>query len=595
MQAGVSKSPDGLQIRGARVYETQYLVDGISAQDPLAGTGFGVEVSSSSIGDLQVITGGQGAEFGDGSSGVISTKIREGGSRYEVAGSWQRDNLGFNKDAATSWNTDIAELTFAGPVPGTKKKLTFFNNLSLNLTDEYYGPTADQLHSSLFDGNDSLWAPRQSNKYSHTLKFAWQIKPGTKLTLTNQHSLLINQNTRSLQIVGADAILRPGFQWSRSLDLDNATTYTHQSNLTAINLNHFFNNQWNINASAGRLFTNLRADANGRPFRPSTIDQVFDEASIVTAPVELFNPEDEVVFVLPGPGLINNNGISGVWHDHYVQEITIKTKFSYYPKNKIHRLSFGQEHKMTEYQWADVNRPWVDAPIQINDTLFTPSISVGASNDIWKVKPSNGGFFIQDVLTYKSIEATLGMRLNYWAPGSFADDAVDNPEAPVVDQVREDYRDGTINFLGKRYKVRLLPKINVSFPITANNVLYFNYGHSMRLPHPRFIYAGLDPEFQDQSFLSNIGNPDLDPEVNVSYELGLKSQITKDFALTVSAFNNNRFDYIVSRRVIVNDQTGRPVTKRMFINQDYAKITGLELGIFNRFGRHVSTFFNVSF
>ncbi|MCH1402566.1 MAG: TonB-dependent receptor, partial [Schleiferiaceae bacterium] len=35
-QAGVQKTTDGIQIRGARVYETEYLVDGISAQDPLA-------------------------------------------------------------------------------------------------------------------------------------------------------------------------------------------------------------------------------------------------------------------------------------------------------------------------------------------------------------------------------------------------------------------------------------------------------------------------------------------------------------------------------------------------------------------------------
>ena len=46
-QAGVQRTTDGLQIRGARVYETEYLIDGISAQDPLAGTGGGVSVSSS--------------------------------------------------------------------------------------------------------------------------------------------------------------------------------------------------------------------------------------------------------------------------------------------------------------------------------------------------------------------------------------------------------------------------------------------------------------------------------------------------------------------------------------------------------------------
>ncbi len=56
-QAGVQKTTDGLQIRGARVYETEYLIDGISAQDPLAGTGGGVSVSASSVGSLNLMTG----------------------------------------------------------------------------------------------------------------------------------------------------------------------------------------------------------------------------------------------------------------------------------------------------------------------------------------------------------------------------------------------------------------------------------------------------------------------------------------------------------------------------------------------------------
>ncbi len=155
---------------------------------------------------------------------------------------------------------------------------------------------------------------------------------------------------------------------------------------------------------------------------------------------------------------------------------------------------------------------------------------------------------------------------------------VNDPLSPVIDQVREDYMENTTAMFGRRVKARLLPKINVSFPVTENNVLYFNYGHSMRLPHPRFVYAGLDPVYQDRSFLSNLGNPDINPEVNISYEIGYKTQITKDIGLTVAAFNNNRFDYIVQRSVIVEDQTGRPVTKRMFINQDYARIFGIEGG-----------------
>jgi len=81
----------------------------------------------------------------------------------------------------------------------------------------------------------------------------------------------------------------------------------------------------------------------------------------------------------------------------------------------------------------------------------------------------------------------------------------------------------------------------------------------------------------------------------VSYEIGFKSQLTKDIGLTVSVYNNNRFDYIVSRRVIVQDQTGRPVEKTMYINQDYAKISGIEVGSNMRFLRHFSAYGNVSY
>jgi len=596
MQAGVIKTQDGLQIRGARVYETEYIVDGISAQDPLAGTGFGVDVNSSAVASVDLITGGVGAEFGGGSSGVVNTRIREGGEKFEISGRYQRDNLG-DPSVASSFNSDRIELNMGTPIPGTNNKLTLFASASAFMSDGYFGPTADQLRSSLFTNNPEFWAPRFSNAYTNTFKLAYRLKSGTKLTLTNQHSLNINQNTRTLQIVGFDAILTPGFQYSRSNNLDNATTYTHHSNLTALNLNHLINKNWGLSVSAGRLFTNLRADANGRPFRTETVDQILDEEHIVSDPISIFNPGDPrgIYFVSVGDGLINNGGITPVWHDHYVEEYSLNAKATWIPDDKQHELSFGIQNTFTEYQWVDVSRPWVGAPIKINDSTFTQSVSIGSSNDIWAVNPVETGLFIQDQITYKGIIATLGLRVNMWAPGKFVDDAVNDPNAPVIDQVREDYLEKTASVFGLRWKARLLPKINVSFPVTENNVLYFNYGHSMRLPHPRFVYAGLDPTFQDRSFLASLGNPDLDPEVNVSYEIGLKSKLNKDLAMSLTAFNNNRFDYIVSRRVIIADQTGRPTTKNFYINQDYANIYGVELGLNYRIGRYFNSFANVGY
>ncbi len=588
LQVGVSENPDGIQIRGGRVYETEYRIDGISAQDPLAGTGFGVDVNAGAINEVEVITGGADAEYGSGSSGVILTRIKEGGDRFRFNLDYRRDNLGFNVNQGPSWNTDELSALLSGPLIGNK--LTFFisgsaflsDNFYLANTDNYF-PVADQLRSSLFS-NDSLWAPRQDNRWSSTVKLAYQARPGLKLTFTNQHSLNINQSTRTLQVVGNDAVVRPGLPFNFALDMDQANTYTHHSNLSILNLRALLSERWTMDLSLGRLFTNLRADANGRPFREETVDQIYNPRSIVTDPVTVFNPNDEVVYVFPGPGLVNNGGIAALWHDHYAEEYTFKTKFNWASTGKIHYLTVGVEHKEQTYQWIDVTRPWVGAPIQINDTLTTPSTRLGRSSDFWRVRPSAGGFFVSDEINYKGIIANLGVRLNYWAPGRFADEAVENPEAPVLDATREAYRAQSFGFLGRRWKARLLPRLRVSFPVTENNVLYFNYSHAMRMPHPRFVYAGLDPVYQDRSFLSNLGNPNINPEVTVSYEVGLKSKLTKDLALTATAFYNDKYDYIVSRRIEVRDATGRFVQKTFFINQDYARIRGLELALTRRLG-----------
>ena len=621
LQAGVSKTPDGLQIRGSRVYETQYLIDGINAQDKLAGTGFGVEVNSNALQEIQVITGGAGAEFGDGTSGVISTKIREGSNRFHGGGSYLRDNFGFfnylksnpnklyvNPNTGASWNTDIFNFNFSGPIK--KDKLFFFLGGSVETSDEFMSTTireenpgltgtADQLHTSLVKPvsfmDDEFWAPRQDNKWSGTLKLTWNIKPGMKLSFTQQSSLNINQNTRSLQIIGNDAIMTPGFQYAFSQNLDNAATYTHRSNLSVLNYKWLFSDQWSLDVTMGRSFINLRADANGRPFRSSTIDQIYDPSSIVTNPVSVYNPGDSVAYVFPGPGLYNNGGISPLWHDHYTQEYTFRPKFSWQSLNKIHYMSFGWEHQEQAYQWADVTRPWIGAPIKINDTLTLPSTRIGSSSDVWRVKPSTGGFFYNDQIRYKGIIADLGVRLMYWSPGKFAQEAVDNPNAPVTQGVRDQYLKQTVEIGGRGYKARILPRLNVTFPVSDNHTLYFNYSHSTRLPHPRFVYAGLDPFYQDRSFLSNLGNPAINPEVSVSYEVGLKSQITSNLVIQVAAFYKDQYDFIVSRSLLIKDQSGRLVTKNFYINQDYARIRGLEVTLNQRVSQWLRFNFNAGY
>jgi len=599
MQNGVTQTPDGIQIRGGRVYETQFVVDGLNAQDPLAGTGFGTEVGAGSLQDLTVITGGSDAEF-NGNSGIIVAKIKEGGEKLAVFGRYQRDNLGFNRMTGTAWNTDLAEISIGTPIPYTDKKLRLFTSVNVGFSDEYPRMVANQLKSSLL-ADSSFWAPRQDNKWANTIKLSYYPKQGLRISLTNQHSIMVNQNTRTLQIIGFDQIMQPGLQYPFSLNLDNATTYTHRSNLTALNISKSINKNWLVDFTGGRFFTRLRADANGRPFWPRTIDRQFDASSVVTDPVGVYtNPpftNDSVQYSLPGPGLINNGGISSLWHDHFFEEITFKTKFTYNSDSKIHFVTFGQEHKEQEMLWIDVTRPWVGAPILLSDGTFSRPNRIGSSNDVWQVKPATGAFYAQDEIRYKGIIAVLGGRFEYWAPGKFADQAIDNPFALIPDQARRDYKAQSRSILGRRFKARVLPKVRVSFPVTENNVLYFNYVHSMRLAHPRFLYAGLDTSYQNRGFGANSGNPNLNPEVAVSYELGIKSQVTRDFGVTLTAFYKDQFDFIVNRTAeVIDPRLGNErVERTISINQDYARIRGVELGLNYRFTKSLRATFNTAY
>lgn len=585
-QAGVIKDPSGVYIRGGRAYETGFVVDGVSASDPLAGTGFGLDLGANAYADVEVTTGGAGAEFGDATSGIVSVRTQDGGDRLAGYFSHKRDNPGRMTSATANFFTDTYEFNLGGPevitstilpalgikVPG---KMTFFISSQMFTTNEFMRNTADQVSTSVISNN--FWSPRQDNRWSGMLKLTYRIKPNMRLESAYQRSLTVNQNTRMLQITGDDVQIRPGYQFFFSQDLDRASTYAHDSNLSYVKWTHTLSASTFYDVQVSRLFTRLRADANGRYWRPTQVDGEFDPASIVVAPVRLFDDfSREFYYVLPGPGFSNNGGIAALWHDHFAEETTVRGSLTRYLGARENRLNIGFEAKFQDYQWIDINRPWVGAPIEVSNGVFSETFRLGESSDIWRVKPTKGAFYVSDQIRYQGLIANIGLRLDYWFPGAYVDEAVRNPDALIPDEIRDAYYASTFNFFGNRFKMRLLPRMSVSFPVRENQVLFFNYGHQARTPHPTFLYAGLDPFYQNRSFLANLGNPNLNQEVDVSYEIGVRNQLTSNDALNISAFWRDKYDFITSERIIVRDATGRDVERAYRVNGDFARVRGLE-------------------
>ncbi len=587
-QAGVVRDPTGLYIRGGRADETGLIVDGVSAKDPLAGTGFGLDIGSNAFQEVEVTTGGVGAEFGDVTSGVVAVRTQDGGDTFSGSFTHKRDNFGgLNEGWDENFKEDIYEFNLGGPI--IPRRLFFFVSGQSQLSDGFtrHVVNPDSVRSSLV-GSD-MFMPRTGNRWSGLAKLTFNVAPGMRIQTAYQRSLTVNQNTRMLQVTGNESVIAPGFQYAFVLQPENANTYAHDNMMYYLKWTHVLNERSFYEIQASRLFTKLRADANGRKWRPENVDTELDPESIVSYPASPFvdetgQPTDpNALFVLPGPGLFNNGGVATRFHDHFAEELTLRATYTRFSESKNNRIDAGFDIKLNDYQWIDVIRPWVGAPVGSGEEAEGTG-RLGESSDIWRVKPRRGALFTTAQFRYRGLIANLGARFEYWAPGKYVDDLIDDPLAPILDGVREAYKDETTELFGLRYKFRLLPKLRVSFPIQENQVLFFNYGHSTKVPHPTFVYTGLDPFFQDRSFFADLGNPNLDPEVDISYELGLRYQLSSNDVLNVTAFWRDKFDFITIESIRIEDATGRETTRAFRINGDFARVRGIEASYLKRIG-----------
>jgi len=273
-QVGVVQADDEIHIRGGRSYENAYLLDGISVQDPLSGTGFGLQISANAIEEIEIITGGFSAEFGQAMSGIINVKTKEGSNNYHGSLSYDTDDFGvYDKDSPTNFNTDIAEFSIDGPDPifgvlfprlgfDLKGTQTFFANFYMFISDEYTKVAADTLFSSTYNGRD--FAPRQRNNWSALFKYTWNVTPKHKLQATYLSSVDINQNRQSLQTTLENVIPGPGYPYEFQKNLRNSNTFTSLNRQTTLGWTHTLGARTFYEVKLSNFYANLRSDARCR-------------------------------------------------------------------------------------------------------------------------------------------------------------------------------------------------------------------------------------------------------------------------------------------------------------------------------------------
>ncbi|MCK4597592.1 TonB-dependent receptor [bacterium] len=556
-QLGVVDEEGALHIRGGRSHESLFMVDGVAIRDPLSGNAYGLHISADAVAEIEVITGGFNAEYGQAMSGVVQIKTREGGSHYHGSATMKSDHiLGLDY-----YNTDILELNLRGPEPILSRLLpgdvTFMLNGYSYFSDTYL-PNANHLYSSQYGG--TRFCPREENDWSGLAKLTWKIKPTHKLSASYNRSLKINQGYFSEY---------GGFPYRYSKHLDNFNTYTQEAIGLSVNWSHTTSPTTFYELILSRFFSHLHYDVAGKHW--SQYIMTDDQEPVVT---------DTSGQVQVGDGFYDW-GDSPYWHDHYVETYTIKGDLTSQISQR-HQIKAGLELSTTEMQLVDIYKPWLG------------QTSLGLNHDLYHVYPNSGSFYIQDKIVYEGMIINLGLRYDYWFPGEFVEQAINDPETVTIsDAARQKFYDETFEIFGHRGKGHLSPRLGISHPISDNDMLFLSYGHFSQLPKYQYIYAKL--KSRSMSTYQLFGNPNLNSTVTVAYEMGIKHKFSEKQMISLTAFYKDIFDYPTSLQVEANNPRLGDIYYLMYFNMDFARSRGVEIELKRRQSHYLSGTANFSY
>lgn len=168
---------------------------------------------------------------------------------------------------------------------------------------------------------------------------------------------------------------------------------------------------------------------------------------------------------------------------------------------------------------------------RVNYGSFDKNLQAGRTRSVWDTTPFRIAAYVQDKLEFEGMIANLGLRLTYNNPNIDWYDY--EPYSDLFSAGNASSLDTTSTFRVKPELV-LQPRIGVSFPITDQSKLFFNYGHSVQLPDPENLYLVRVEPFTNT--ITRIASPENKLPRTVAYELGYEQTLFESYLVRISGY-----------------------------------------------------------
>lgn len=196
--------------------------------------------------------------------------------------------------------------------------------------------------------------------------------------------------------------------------------------------------------------------------------------------------------------------------------------------------------------------------------------------NIYDTDPYEAAGYIQDKIELPFLIINLGLRFDYMnANVQFRSNPLD-PGSIVTVKSRQQFS----------------PRIGIAHPISERTKLHFAYGHFFQYPDYQYFFENNQYDLNVREPL--FGQPDLDAERTITYEVGLSHQFSEQLAMRLTAYYKDVTGNI-GTKYYLPFVDGRYTGYTVYINEAYSNIRGFELTLDGRLNKYFSGGFNYTF
>jgi len=594
--------------RGGRPGEQLYVLQGFGITNPLDNT-IAIVPMISALEEVEIVTSGFGAQYGNAQSGVVNITMKEGradawhsyaevntrvpGRKYFGAhvydananrylqtmltdSVWNAPSneipgfgywTGMGKNISTMFGKDTAaQIALAKALWREVRKkindLSYDNNVDYSVEFSTGGPLSESARMFLAARKSNVWPrlPAEEPDIDQQImgNVAFDMGKGTTFRVSGAYSV----NSRTV-FPSENSPTSPGylnFLWDNILNVQYRRTTNTQ---LGIRFNKVLSPKTYYEIKLNALLTKRREGSS--PFEE-------DRDDLTTS----FRLQNTLTLQQTPP----DGFVTGAGRDNFYNDKTSTYSLDAYVTSQVaksHLINAGVQANIYRLDIKDHYSLSGEFPIYSEYTA----------------KPYEVALYTQDKIEFQGMIANVGLRLDFWDLNTkFLPDLYAPYLAFLSDSNKWVYV-GKDALTQKIPKIsRLQPRIGVSFPILEQTVFHFNYGAYVQRPGFQYI-------FESRNLISTttgkielspqvLGNPYLRPQTTYSYDVGVVQGFGEGFTLDISGYYKNVLDLIQQAQISSECGSYYP-SYNTYINRAYADIRGFKIILSKRKGPYTGS------